>query len=267
MQQAEDFRAESLALADVLERLDGTFYARETLFKNWTTNDVLGHLHMFNVAAQCTLRGAAAFNEFFTPIVKSLGSGQTLLQTQYPWLNGLSGRALFEAWRDGSQRLADAYALADPKQRVKWAGPDMTTLSCISARQMETWAHGQAIFDLLGIERPEADRVRNIAHLGVRTFEWTFKVRGQPVPDVQPYVRLTGPSGAVWEWGPVQPDNAIEGSAVEFARVVTQVRNVADTGLKMTGQTSQRWMAIAQCFAGPREEPPLPGVRYAASAR
>ncbi len=262
MQQAEDFRVESLALAELLEPLDKLWYLKPTLFKAWTINDVLGHLHMFNVAAQRTLQGGAAFEKFFTPILQGLGSGQTLLQTQYPWLQGLSGRALLDAWREGALQLADAYATADPKQRVKWAGPDMTTLSCITARQMETWAHSQAVFDLLGVERVETDRVRNIVHLGVRTFGWSFKVRGQPVPANEPYVRLIGPSGALWEWGAVQSDNSVEGLAVEFARVVTQVRNVADTGLQLSGSVARQWMQNAQCFAGPPEQPPAPGARH-----
>ncbi len=266
MKQAEDFRDESMALGDLLESLDDASYGRATLFKGWAINDVLGHLHMFNVAALRTLQSKAAFEQFFTPILQGLGSGQTLLQTQYPWLNGLGGRALFDAWRDESLRLADAYAGADPKQRVSWAGPDMTTLSCITARQMETWAHGQAIFDLLGVERREADRIRNIAHLGVRTFGWTFKVRGQAVPAVEPYVQLTGPSGAQWQWGTGQRDNSVEGLAVDFARVVTQVRNVADTSLRVTGPVAERWMASAQCFAGPPETPPAPGTRHSSRA-
>ncbi len=261
MQQAEDFRAESLALAELLEPLDELGYLRPTLFKGWTINDVLGHLHMFNVAAQRTLQGAAAFEQFFMPILQGLGSGQTLLQTQYPWLQGLSGRALLGAWREGALRLADAYATADSKQRVKWAGPDMSTLSCITARQMETWAHSQAVFDLLGVERAETDRVRNVVHLGVRTFGWSFKVRGLPVPPSEPYVKVIGPSGALWEWGAVQSGNSVEGLAVDFARVVTQVRNVADTGLKLTGPVARQWMQAAQCFAGPPEQPPAPGAR------
>jgi len=70
------------------------------------------------------------------------------------------------------------------------------------------------------------------------------------------------PSGAVWAWGPPEADNFVEGSAVEFCQVVTQVRNVADTALRVVGATATQWMAIAQCFAGPPEDPPAPGSRF-----
>ena len=265
MQQAQDFREESRALAALIEPLTDADFQRATLFKQWTINDVLGHLHMFNVAAHATLESPEHFQAFFAPIAEQLQQGRTLLQSQGPWLNGLAGRALFEAWQQAAEQLADAYANADPKQRVRWAGPDMSALSSITARQMETWAHGQAVFDLLGVERTEHDRVRNIAHLGVGTFGWTFINRKEPVPEPAPHVRLTSPSGAVWIWNPEQADNLVEGDAVAFAQVVTQVRHVADTRLQTRGETARRWMAMAQCFAGPPQDPPAPGTRYKAA--
>ncbi|MEP0155637.1 TIGR03084 family metal-binding protein [Pseudophaeobacter sp.] len=264
MQQAEDFRAESQALAAVLQDLPEADLHRVTLFKEWTIDHVLGHLHLFNVAAETSLQGEAAFATFIGPIVKNMQAGMSILQCQFPWLDGLSGRALFEAWQAGAESCADAFAQADPKARVKWVGPEMSALSSITARQMETWAHGQEVFDLLGVERQEQDRIRNIAHLGVSTYGWTFLNRKEPVPEPAPFVELTGPSGAVWTWNDPQQDNVVRGSAVEFAQVVTQVRNIADTDLETQGGTAARWMAIAQCFAGPAETPPAKGARHKA---
>lgn len=266
MQAAEDFRQESRVLAAAIEPLSAADFGRATLFKHWTLNDILGHLHMFNVAAERTLHSEAAFQEFFAPILQALNGGKTLRQSQGPWLQGLAGRELFEAWTSGAETLADAYAKADPKQRVKWAGPDMSALSSITARQMETWAHGQAVFDLLGIDRPESDRIRNIAHLGVGSFGWTFINRQQAVPEPAPHVVLTGPSGAVWTWNPEQTDNTVRGSAVAFAQVVTQVRHVSDNPLHIHGEMAQRWMAWAQCFAGPPVDPSAAGTRRKAAS-
>jgi uncharacterized protein (TIGR03084 family) len=138
----------------------------------------------------------------------------------------------------------------------------MSIRSCISARQMETWAHGQAVFDLLGVERIEHDRLRNIAVMGVNTFGWTFVNRKLVVPDVKPVVALIAPSGALWEWNAEQREQRVEGSAVDFCRVVTQTRNVADTALRVRGEIARQWLAIAQCFAGPPEDPPPPGSRF-----
>lgn len=262
MQQATDFQHESEALAAILEPLSDADFDTPTLFKGWAIDDVIGHLHMFNVAALDTLHSDTAFAAFFAPIADALAAGKTMVETQYPWLDGLRGRALFETWRETAAQVALGYRDADPKRRLKWAGPDMSALSCITARQMETWAHGQEVFDALGHVRVERDRIRNIAHLGVSTFGWTFINRGMAVPEPAPFVRLTGPSGAVWDWNTAQDDNAVIGDAVEFARVVTQVRNISDTSLQTTGQVATDWMAMAQCFAGPVIEPPAKGARH-----
>jgi uncharacterized protein (TIGR03084 family) len=130
-----------------------------------------------------------------------------------------------------------------------------------TARQMETWAHGQAIYDLLGETREATDQLRNIAEIGVRTYGWTFANRGLPVPGPAPYVRLTAPSGSIWEWNEPAADNAIEGDALPFCQVVTQTRNIADTDLRVTGEPARIWMNLAQCFAGRPEDPPAPGTR------
>ena len=82
-----------------------------------------------------------------------------------------------------------------------------------------------------------------------------------PVPEDVPYVKLTLPSGEVLEFNEPNPDNMVEGTATEFCQVVTQVRNIADTSIKTTGDVATKWMAIAQCFAGQAETPPAPGTR------
>ena len=136
MQQAEDFRAESRALAAVMEPLSDADFDMPTLFKGWTIDDVVGHLHHINAAAEATLEGR--FESFFAPATDVLARGGSLREAQYVWLAGLRGRALCDAWATGAERVADLYAAADPKMRVKWAGPDMSALSAITARQMET---------------------------------------------------------------------------------------------------------------------------------
>ncbi len=266
MQQADDFLDESMVLAAILEPLNEPDFARETQFKGWTIDDVIGHLYMFNEAATIALGNGVAFDAFFAPIAAQLDTGKTLVQTQYSWLDGLAGRKLFDAWRIGCTRTADNYRDAEPKSRVKWVGPDMSARSAITARQMETWAHGQEVFDVLGIKRVDTDRIRNVAHLGVTTFGWTFANRGEKVPDPAPYVKLIAPSGAIWEWNEPQPANCVKGSATEFCQVVTQVRNIADTSLSTTGPAAIRWMRLAQCFAGPPEDPPAAGMRHVSNS-
>ncbi len=261
MQQADDFREESRVLAAVLEPLAEADFFQPTQFKRWTIDDVLGHLHIFNHAAALALESDAAFHSFFADMTKVMQAGGSMIDAQRPWIGELKGRALFDAWRATSETVADGFAKADPKARLAWAGPSMSARSSITARQMETWAHGHEVFDLLGVERVESDRIKNIVVLGVNTFGWAYQVRGQTPPGPMPFVELTAPSGAVWTFGD-ESDDRVVGSALGFAQAVTQTRHWTDTDLAATGPQATAWMDIAQCFAGGVSPPPAAGTRF-----
>jgi uncharacterized protein (TIGR03084 family) len=265
--QVGDFLDESRALHALLEPLAEADFEQVTQFKGYTIGDVVGHLHHWNQAADLSLRDAAGFQAFYKQVVEGLGRGLGLPRIADEWLGGLRGRALLAEWRAFYEKMAESFAAADPKARVPWAGPSMSLRSSITARLMETWAHGQEVYDALGVERVNGDRIQNIAVLGVNTFGWTFLNRKLEPPKLVPAVRLTAPSGAIWEWNPENRSDRVEGSAAEFCQVVTQVRALGDTQLRVTGETAQRWMSIAQCFAGPAADPPKPGTRYRQARR
>ncbi len=262
-QQVIDFIDESEALYTLLDDIKVEQFSRPTQFKQWTINDILGHLHMWNWAAELSLHDEPALLEFMHKVFASVGNND-LRSFEKEWRNELSGHALLDTWHEFLPGMMKRFGSTDPKKRVKWAGPDMSVLSSITARLMETWTHGQAIYDLPGIEREDKDRIKNIATLGINTFSWTFKNRGLPVPQEHPYVKLHSPSGQVWEWNPVNEREFIEGTATGFCQIVTQTRNVADTDLTVTGDVATHWMSIAQCFAGGPEDPPAPGQRFRA---
>ena len=259
LDQALDFQAESDTFFELLNVLTEQDWSRTTQFKGWTINDVLAHIHLGNYLADLSLQDSQAFLD----CIQTFGRGSpNRLQATHAWLGGLRGRALLERWRAFYTDMAGRFASVDPKLRVKWVGPDMSVRSSISARQMETWAHAQAVYDVLGRERTATDRLKNIAVMGINTLAWTFRNRGLPVPAAPPHVRLRAPSGEVWEWQPADERNTVQGQALEFCQVVTQVRNIADTSLQTRGDTATAWMSIAQCFAGPPENPPPPGSRF-----
>jgi uncharacterized protein (TIGR03084 family) len=261
MQQALDFRDESDALAALLMPLSDLDFDTPTLFKGWTIDNILRHLHVWNIAAGKSLDGEQAFSEFLAALMGG-EKGLSFNRMESRYLEGLSGIRLMSAWREEYGQLAERFSVTDPKARLKWVGPDMSAISSITARLMETWSHAQAVYDVLGVERVDQDRVGNIVRLGVNTYGWTFKNRKEDPPGPMPRLRLAAPSGAVWEYG--EGDDLIAGEATEFCQVVTQCRNIADTQLQVTGAIAERWMAIAQCFAGPPQDPPPAGARHLA---
>lgn len=262
LSQALDFRAEADALHALLVTLDESDWPRATQFKVWTVNDVVQHLHAGDRLAGASIAGPEAFARMRAEIAALRDAGMSRLEETRHRFRHLTGRRLLAQWHETAAALADTLGALPPDRRLDWAGPAMGVRMFTTARQMETWAHGQAIYDLMGLSRAPTDRLRNIAEIGVRTYGWTFANRGETPPGPAPHVRLTAPSGGVWEWNADDPANRVCGSALEFCQVVTQVRNVADTSLRVSGEPAQAWMRIAQCFAGPPEEPPPAGTRF-----
>ena len=258
LQQAIDLQEEGDELFELLDTLKDTDWGRSTPFKGWTVNQVIVHLHSSDRMAVLSLKDPQAFQECLARRAKAREHGEN---PDDDGLKKMRGRELFTEWRDYFNLMCTLLGEAIPEQRVKWVGPDMGVRMFTTARQMETWAHGQDIYDLLRRPRVCTDRIKNIAVIGVRTFGWTFANRHKEPPGPAPHIRLAAPSGAIWEWNEPNDKSRIEGLAVEFCHVVTQCRNIADCQLVVIGEVAKQWMAIAQCFAGPPKDPPLPGER------
>lgn len=256
--QVADLRAEGDELYELLGTLSEQDWSQKTTFKDWTIYDVIAHLHFSDHMGVTTLASGDDFKALMRDIQ---ASGLPMVAYTRRWLGDIDGPQLKERWRALFLDLCERLGAADPDLRLTWAGPGMRPRMFATARQMETWAHGWEIYDKLGVPRLHSDRLFNIATIGVRTFGWSFAIRKLEVPAATPYLRLTAPSGAIWEWNDPSSENRIQGDAAAFCQVVTQVRNVADTDLSVSGETAEQWMAIAQCFAGPPEDPPAPGSR------
>ena len=159
-------------------------------------------------------------------------------------------------WKEAHVAMMAAFADADPSARLPWYGPSMGVRSFLSARLMETWAHGTDVADALGIRREATDRLRHVAHLGVRARPYSYVVRGRDVPPGRIDLTLTSPTGDPWEFVAGSDDDGgpsatVTGPAVDFCLAVTQRRNVVDTALVVTGDLAIDWMSVAQAFAGP----------------
>ena len=251
MQQIENFREEGVELLKLLITLDEDQWALPTPFKGRTVNWVVQHLHDADRWALHSITDPDGFRDWMQNRAKYRASEPQPLE----------GPPLRDHWFRYQQQLCDELAKVDPNIRAPWFGPDMGLRMMATARQMETWAHGQDIYDLLHVNRTNTDRIRNICHIGVATYGWTFANRKLVVPLPAPFVQLVAPSSAAWTWNEPSDTTYVKGSAVEFAHVVTQGRHIEEVSLDVQGESAAQWMAIAQCFAGPPETPPQPGIR------
>ncbi len=258
---SDDLRAEMREFHTFLNSLAPEDWTRETRFMKWTPWDVVAHLHYFDRVSLASLEGEAAFASHRDQLMKAVSEGKTTKALQDEAFAGVAADDLLERWRVGCEDLADKLGACDAKTRLPWFGPDMGAPMFTTARYMETWAHAQAVYDLVGASRTHSDRIRNIVAIGVRTFGWTFVNRKLDPPGPPPFVRLQSPSGEVWEYNEPSDAERVEGTAVDFCMTVTQTRNVRDTGLEVKGPVANAWMDIAQCFAGAPVDPPPPGYR------
>ena len=247
-----DLAAETQELTRRLDALGEPAWQTPTPAPGWTVADQVSHLAYFDEAAVRAATDPAAFEVQDRAPLTSADD----IARRYRDYSAVRLRDWFaEARRD----LLAVYTGLDPRARVTWFGPSMSTASMLTARLMETWAHGQDIADAVGAERQPTDRLRHVAHIGVATRPFSFANRGLPLPQEPVRVELTAPGGAVWAWGPAGAADRVTGTALDFCLFVTQRRHRDDTGLVVRGPAAEGWIAIAQAFAGPPGPGRTPG--------
>jgi uncharacterized protein (TIGR03084 family) len=244
----EDLESEHADLDLLVGPLDEASWSLATPAEGWAVRDQVSHLAFFDDAATTAIVDPATFS---VTAEAALAAGGDPMEEHLRRGRAIAGRDVLAWWRAARHRMASAAGALDARDRIPWFGPPMGALSFVSARIMETWAHGQDIADALDVTRVPTARLRHVAHLGVRARPFSYIVRGLDVPSEPVGVELTGPSGEHWEWDPdARPSEHIAGSALDFCLVVTQRRNVADTALAVRGALASEWLAIAQAFAG-----------------
>lgn len=258
---ADDLRAEYRELADLCRTLTPAQWRLKSCFYDWSPWDEVAHLLFFDETALLAATDGEAFARDTAALNAVLATGKEISAIAREKYGHLDGGALLAHWEPIAMRLVDVLAALDPKARLPWYGPSMSARSFATARLMETWAHGQDVWDVVRRRRPLTGRLRHIAHIGVTTFGWTFVNRQRPVPEVMPFIELAGPDGEVWRWGDPGSSESVRGAALDFCLVVTQRRNLLDTALQCTAGSATQWLSVAQCFAGPPADPPAPGVR------
>ena len=154
-------------------------------------------------------------------------------------------------WRAARASLQETLRAFPAGRKLPWFGPPMSPTSMATARFMETWAHSLDVAEALGVPPEPNDRIRHVAHLGVRTRDFAFGVNGLEPPAEEFGVTLVSPSEEVWSWGPADAAQTVTGPAYDFCLLVTRRRHRADTDLVAAGADADRWLDIAQAFAGP----------------
>ena len=262
-----DVDAEYTSLRSIMDDLgdDDPRWDLLTPADGWMVRDQISHLAFFDDAGRLAVVDPDAFASAASEFVAATGDP---MDAHLIKGRSMGGTELLAWWDHAHDQMIEAFVGVEPSTRIPWFGPSMGAMSFLSARLMETWAHGQDIVDAIGVDRLPTDRLRHIAHLGVRARPFSYLVRDMAVPDGQIVVEVIAPSGEPWRWevgdeGPDEEIASITGTALDFCLVVTQRRNVNDTGLTLTGRLAEDWISVAQAFAGP----PGPGRSHVNEGR
>jgi uncharacterized protein (TIGR03084 family) len=195
-----DLRAESDEIDALVADLPEAGWARPTPADGWTVRHQIAHLTWTDERALLAATDPAGFQaeiaEFATRAAEGL---DRVVDAEAARI--ADGPDLLERWRTGRDTLASTLLTVPRGTKLPWYGPPMSASSMATARLMETWAHGQDVADALGMRREPTARLRHVAHIGVRTRDFAYLVRGLPVPAEQFRVELMGPGRQLWTWG------------------------------------------------------------------
>jgi uncharacterized protein (TIGR03084 family) len=244
-----DLLEEGDELVALLRGLPDQDWQRPTPAPGWDVSAQVVHLALVEERAVTSLTDRPTFLA-----VRARDLSEALLTTETETRRQLPSRDVLGAFLDTRARFAAEVGAADPATRITWYGPDMSLASMITARLMETWAHGQDIRDEFGVPPLASQRLHHIARLGVATRAFSFANRGLAAPAEPVRVSLEAPDGDGWDFGDMDAQHSVVGSALDFCLVVTQRRHVTDTTLEATSGPAAEWLAIAQAFAGPPGE-------------
>jgi uncharacterized protein (TIGR03083 family) len=263
----DDLVAESAALRGLLDQLGPAEWGLSTAATGWCLCDHVSQLAYFD---ETTLESLVDPDQFRRN-AELLTAGDDFPDCIAAEHRLRSGADLLGWFRDARAALVSAYRGVDPLRRLPWYGPDMSPASSITARLMETWAHGQDIVDA------SAWSVRRAAAY-VTSPIWASAPCRTASPSITsrlPWSRSGCSCGCrTGTYGPGDPSTPSTVSPatpwVDFCLVVTQRRHRDDTGVVVTGPTAQQWIALAQAFAGsarPGRRPQLPSASTARSER
>ncbi|OBA60823.1 TIGR03084 family protein [Mycobacterium sp. 1100029.7] len=243
-----DLRAESEDLDALVAPLDADRWAEPTPAPGWTIAHQIAHLLWTDRVALLSVTDEPKFGDVLALAQQNplgfVDAAAEELATTPP-------AELLTNWRATREQLHAALLTVQEGRKLAWFGPPMSAPSMATARLMETWAHGLDVADALGVTRPPTERLRSIAHLGVRTRDFAFAVNGLTPPSEPFLVELRAPAGNTWSWGPAEAAQRLTGTAEDFCFLITQRRPLRALDVTAHGPDAQRWLEIAQAFAGP----------------
>jgi uncharacterized protein (TIGR03084 family) len=255
-----DVLSDLAAEGDDLDRLVGGLapdrWPAATPSPGWTIAHQVGHLTSADRLAVLAVTDPAAFAARRAALAAGFEAAVDDGADEY---RAMSPADLLATWREGRDEVIRALASVPPGGRVAWVVVPVSAAALAATRLMELVGHGQDIRDAVGADWLPDDRIRSLARLRVRTRDFAFAASGLAAPPGEFRVELTAPSGELWTFGPQDAAQRVAGPATDFCLLVTRRRHRADLRLQADGADADRWLDIAQAYAGPPSAGRRPG--------
>ena len=242
-----DLSAEGDALDALVAGLDEAGWRKQTPAAGWDVATSISHLAWTDEVAVKAATDKQAWDEV---VLAAIADPDGFVDAEALAGAAVPAADLLGRWRAARVSLTSALAAYDGA-KMPWFGPPMSPTSMATARLMETWAHSLDVHQALGVAPQPTNRIQHVAHLAVRTRNYAFLNNSLTPPDEEFRIDLVAPDGEVWSFGPEDAAQTVTGSALDLCLLATQRTHRADTDLVATGPDADRWLDIAQCFAGP----------------
>ncbi len=242
-----DLAIEGHRLDTVVASLGADGWRTPTPAAGWDVATQISHLAWTDEVAVVAATDRAGWDEIVT---EAMGDPDGYVGAEALAGTLVEPGELLLRWRAARGDLVEALRAQPDGQKIPWFGPPMSAASMATARFMETWAHSLDVHEALGVEPEITDRIRHVAHLAVRTRDFSFVNRGLAAPAEEFRIDLVSPSEEVWSYGPEDAAQTVTGSAYDLCLLATQRIHRADTDLVANGPDADAWLGIAQCFAG-----------------
>ncbi len=239
-----DLESEQLELQAVLAACGRDDWLLPTPAWGWDVRDTVAHLAATDEMAIATARHEpGAIND----LVAAAASGPDVTYAGVLRGRRLAGAEVGRWWVRASAAERTMLGELPADARVPW-GLGMRPPSFVTARLMETWAHGLDVRHALGVEAVDTDRLAHVAWLATRALPYAFSVAGQEPPTAPIRIELALAAGGIWSQGPADAPDRITGSAGDYCRVFVHRLPAADTNLVIEGDTARAAIAVARAF-------------------
>lgn len=245
---AADLLDETAALRAMLVDLDDAAWHAVTPATPWRVLDQVAHLAAFDERQRLAVAAPAGFAAL---VADEVGEGIDVVELVRGEVAHLTPAEVL-AWFDRIRpEMVEALLAAPDGTRIAWYGPPMGVASALTARLMETWAHGVDVADTVGVALASTDRLRHVAQLAHRAIPFAFAAHRTPLPDEGIAFELEVPGGSTLLVGELSARARVSGPLLDLCLLAVQRRAIEDLDLRADGAAAAAWCQVAQAFAGP----------------